>query len=178
MSLSTTGLTFVTGGLAVLAFISPAQAEKPAAPSAAQSDPVALGWMRGFPPPPDKLIMQPDSDFFSFPKMRWTVCHIRELMPTKEVSRGIGAPVPMTYALDEGIAKVTFKPIGGERPMTWNQSLSANYTDGILVLHKGRIVHEKYFGALVEAGKHAAMSMTKSMTGLLAEILVAEGTLD
>ncbi len=178
MSLSTTGLTFVTGGLAVLAFISPAQAEKPAAPSAAQSDPVALGWMRGFPPPPDKLIMQPDSDFFSFPKMRWTVCHIRELMPTKEVSRGIGAPVPITYDLDEGIAKVTFKPIGGERPMTWNQSLSANYTDGILVLHKGRIVHEKYFGALVEAGKHAAMSMTKSMTGLLAEILVAEGTLD
>ena len=43
-------------------------------PSAAQSDPVALGWMEGFPPPPEKLITQPDSNYFSFPKLRWTVC--------------------------------------------------------------------------------------------------------
>jgi CubicO group peptidase (beta-lactamase class C family) len=48
----------------------------------------------------------------------------------------------------------------------------------MLIIHEGRIVYERYFGCLDEAGKHAAMSMTKSMTGLLAEILVAEGTLD
>jgi CubicO group peptidase (beta-lactamase class C family) len=62
--------------------------------------------------------------------------------------------------------------------MTWRESLSANYTDGILILHRGRIVYEKYFGCLDEKGQHAAMSMTKSLTGLLAEILVAEGRLD
>jgi hypothetical protein len=62
--------------------------------------------------------------------------------------------------------------------MTWKESLSANYTDGILILHKGRVVYEKYFGCLDEMGKHAAMSMTKSLTGLLAEILVVEGQLD
>ncbi|MCH7228427.1 beta-lactamase family protein [Verrucomicrobiaceae bacterium E54] len=158
-------------------------AERPAPPDATASDPVALGWMQGFPPPPDKLIMQPDSDFFSFPKMRWTVCHIRELMPTKQVSRGIGAPVPLTYSPDgpapgDAIDALTFTPIGGTEPMTWKDSLAANYTDGMLILHKGEVVYEKYFGALDEAGKHAAMSMTKSMTGLLAEILVAEGRLD
>ena len=54
--------------------------------------------------------------------------------------------------------------------MTWAESLLANYTDGILVLHRGRIVHERYFGALDEAGQHAAMSMTKSLTGLLADL--------
>jgi hypothetical protein len=43
--------------------------------SAEESDPKKLGWMMGFPPPSDKLIMQPESDFFSFPKLRWTVCH-------------------------------------------------------------------------------------------------------
>ena len=58
--------------------------------SAAESDPRVLGWMQGFPPPPDKLIMQPSSNYFSFPKLRWSVCHIRELMPTKVVSRGLG----------------------------------------------------------------------------------------
>lgn len=134
--------------------------------------------MTGFPPPPDKLIMQPESDFFSFPKLRWTVCHIRELMPTKEVSKGIRAPVPLAYALDDKIDSVTFTPLGSEEPMTWRESLSQNYTDGILIMHKGQIVYERYFGALGETGKHAAMSMTKSLTGLLAEILVVEDMLD
>jgi CubicO group peptidase (beta-lactamase class C family) len=146
--------------------------------SAEESDPNQLGWMTGFPPPSEKLIMQPESDYFSFPKLRWTVCHIRELMPTKQVSRGIGDPIPLQYAIDKNIDGVSFTPLGGGKPMTWEMSLSANYTDGILIIHKGKVVYERYFGCLEETGKHAAMSMTKSVTGLLAEILVAEGRLD
>ena len=147
--------------------------------SAAESDPRVLGWMQGFPPPPEKLIAQPDSNYFSFPKLRWTVCHLREFLATEQVSRGIGAPVPLEYDLDEtAIDALSFKPLGGEKAMTWKESLSANYTDGMLILHKGMIVYERYFGCLGEAGKHGAMSMTKSLTGLLAEILVAEGELD
>jgi CubicO group peptidase (beta-lactamase class C family) len=146
--------------------------------SAEESSPNQLGWMTGFPPPSDKLIMQPESDFFSFPKLRWTVCHIRELMPTKQVSRGIGDPIPLQYAIDKNIDGVSFTPLGGGKPMTWEMSLSADYTDGILIIHEGKVVYERYFGCLEETGKHAAMSMTKSMTGLLAEILVTEGQLD
>ncbi|MBN7771343.1 beta-lactamase family protein [Marinobacter daepoensis] len=145
---------------------------------AESTDPVTLGWMQGFPPPPDKLVMQPESDFFSFPKMRWTVCHIRELMPTKQVSRGLRAPVPLEYAPLPGFDQVSFVPLGADTPMNWAQSLSANYTDGLLVLHEGKVVYEHYSGCLNDAGKHAAMSMTKSLTGLLAEILVVEGRLD
>ena len=96
---------------------SPAKTKAPL--SAADSDPNKLGWMQGFPVPKDKLIMQPESDFFSFPKLRWTVCHIRELMPTTEVSRGIGAPTTFDYALDKNIDAVTFTPTGSKKPMTW-----------------------------------------------------------
>jgi hypothetical protein len=142
------------------------------------SDPKRLNWMTGFPPPPEKLIMQPESDFFSFPKLRWTVCHIRELMPTKSVSRGIGSILPLYHNINKGIDAVTFTPMGSEKTLTWKESLSVNYTDGILILHKGLVVYEKYYGCLDETGNHAAMSMTKSITGLLAEILVAEGRLD
>jgi len=99
-------------------------------------------------------------------------------MPTKQVSRGVGTPASLAYAIDGGIDAVSFTPMGGEKSMTWKESLSANYTDGILILHKGRVVYEKYVGCLDEMGKHAAMSMTKSMTGLLAEMLVVEGRLD
>jgi hypothetical protein len=146
--------------------------------SAEESDPKKLGWMMGFPPPSDKLIMQPESDFFSFPKLRWTVCHIRELMPTKLVSKGTALPIQLEHVANDGIDGVRFTPLGSDAQMTWKESLSANYTDGILIIHKGRIVYEKYFGCLDQWGKHAAMSMTKSLTGLLAEILIAEGRLD
>ena len=146
--------------------------------SADESDPRVLGWMQGSPPAADKQIAQPQSNYFSFPRLRWTVCHIRELLPTQRVSRGIGAPSSFEYALDDNIDSVNFTPLDSNSPMTWAESLSANYTDGMLILHKGKIVYEKYSGCLEQTGKHAAMSMTKSLTGLLAEILVAEGTLD
>ncbi|WP_201619227.1 serine hydrolase domain-containing protein [Psychrobacter maritimus] len=146
--------------------------------TAKQSDPQILGWMQGFPPPQDKLIAQPSSNFFSFPKLRWTVCHIRELMPTTDVSRGIGAPSKLNYELDKNIDALTFTPTNSKRPMTWKQSLDANYTDGIMVMHHGKVVYERQNGCLNKLGNHAAMSMTKSMTGLLAEILVTEGKLD
>jgi CubicO group peptidase (beta-lactamase class C family) len=171
-------LVALIGILALFSGLEYASAQSSSLLSAENSDPGKLGWMMGFPPPPEKLIMQPESDYFSFPKLRWTVCHIRELLPTKQVSRGIGSPIKLSYAIDDGIDTVRFKPLGGDEPMTWKESLSANYTDGILIIHKGRIVYERYFGCLNEMGKHAAMSMTKSMTGLLAEILVAEGRLD
>ena len=146
--------------------------------TAQESDPQTLGWMQGFPPPKDKLVSQPQSDFFSFPKLRWTVCHIRELMPTTEVSRGIGAPSKLDYALDKNIDAITFTPTNSKRPMTWRQSLDANYTDGIMIMHHGKVVYERQNACLNELGNHAAMSMTKSLTGLLAETLVNEGKLD
>ena len=163
----------------LILYVSAATSAQPSGfPDAQASDPRNLGWMQGFPPPPSKIIGQPDSNYFSFPKMRWTVCHFRELLPTKQVSRGLGAPSILNYALDDAIDEIRFIPISGDNEMTWRESLAANYTDGILVLHRGKIVYEKYFGCLTETGKHGAMSMTKSLTGLLAEILVAEGTLD
>ena len=161
-----------------LAIFSRAFAQGVDVPGADESDPRILGWMSGFPPSPDKLIMQPQSDYFSFPKLRWTVCHIRELLPTKQVSRGLGAPMLFDRSIDKHIESITFATLDDGRAMTWAESLSANYTDGILILHEGKIVYEKYRGCLDEMGKHAAMSMTKSLIGLLAEILVAEGRLD
>lgn len=147
--------------------------------TAEQSDPQRLGWMQGFPPAADKRIMHPDSNFFSFPKLRWTVCHFRELLPTVEVSRGLAAPHSLPYALDtDAIDALSFMPLGATESMTWQQSLAANYTDGLIVLHRGHVVYEHYSGCLNERGQHGAMSVTKSMTGLLAEILVAEKRLD
>ncbi|MEJ1172747.1 serine hydrolase [Agrobacterium sp. CMT1] len=162
----------------VLAYPYAAASQQAAPLSAEQSDPLKLGWMQGFPPPEDKIIRFSDNDYFNFPKLRWTVCHFRQLMPTVNVSRGLGAPAALERKPDPAIDAVTFRPTGGEQDMTWLQSLSANYTDGIVVLHKGVLVYERYSGCLNDTGQHGAMSVTKSLTGLLGEMLVAEGTLD
>ena len=119
-----------------------------------------------------------DGSYFRFPALRWSVSHFRELMPTVNVSRGLGAPVPLPRALRADIDGLRFTPLGAKEPMTWAESLAANYTDGIVVLHRGRVVYERYFGALTEQGQHGAMSITKSFTGTLGAMLVAEGTLD
>ncbi|MBO6884774.1 MAG: serine hydrolase [Marivita sp.] len=185
MSSSISNLAALAAGIAITLGTATGALAQSAPLSAQESDPNVMGWMQGFPPPPDKLITQPDSNFFSFPKLRWSVCHLREFLPTEEISRGTGAPVPLTYPspaefadLAREIDALTFMPIDGDTPMTWEQSLYANYTDGMLILHKGEVVYERYFGCLEEDGKHAIMSMTKSITGLLGEILVAEGVLD
>lgn len=185
MSLLTSKLFSGTmGGVIALGLALGAQAQTVPL-SAQESDPNVMGWMQGFPPPPDKIITQPDSHYFSFPRLRWSVCHLREFLPTEEISRGIGAPVPLSYpspsdfaALRSQIDALTFTPQNSDSLMTWEQSLFANYTDGMLVMHRGEVVYERYFGCLEEEGKHAIMSMTKSFTGLLAEIMVAEGLLD
>ena len=66
-----------------------ASAQQGAAPLSAQdSDPRVMGWMQGFPPSEDKIITQPDSVYFSFPRLRWSVCHLREFLPTEQISQG------------------------------------------------------------------------------------------
>lgn len=147
-------------------------------PDAAASDPAKMGWMVGSPPPPDRIVRFDDGSYFRFPALRWSVANFRELMPTVNVSRGLGAPVELPRALRSDIDALTFTPTGASTPMTWEQSLAANYTDGIAVLHRGKLVYERYFGVLTPQGQHAAMSVTKSFIGTLAAMLVAEGQLD
>src|SRR5699024_7011046 len=146
--------------------------------SAKETDPKEMGWMQGFPPPDSLLLSAADSSVFTFPKMRYSVCHMRQFLPTVNVSRELNPPTSFKYAIDKQINEIRFKPWDADTTMSWEESLWKNYTDGIVVLHEGKIVYERYFGCLTESGKHAAMSVTKSFTGTLASMLVAEGKLD
>ncbi|MBW7930794.1 MAG: serine hydrolase [Gammaproteobacteria bacterium] len=155
-----------------------AMAQPVSLPSAAASDPLALGWMQGFPPPADRLIRGTDADAFSFPKLRWSACHVRQLMPTVAVGRGDEAVRELPLALDAALGGLRFIPQGGGAPMSLDEAFDATYGDGLLVLHHGRIVYERYAGCLGRDGLHATMSITKSLTGLLGEMLIVEGVLD
>jgi CubicO group peptidase (beta-lactamase class C family) len=163
-----------------LVSISPtAQSPAPApALDARASDPVAMAWMVGAPPPAEKLVRFADGSWFRFPQTRWSFSNVRQLMPTSVVRRGNGPPTILRRAERTDLDALTFRPIGRATSMTWAESLAANHTDGILILHRGRIVYERYFGALAADRQHLAFSVTKSFVATVAATLIAEGALD
>ncbi len=166
-------------GLAAACLAAASTLAQPAPPPDAQaSDPARLGWMAGSPPPADRIVRKEDGSFYRFPQFRWYFSHARQLGGTTNVSRGLGAPSPLPRAERADLDAVTFMPLGKTEPMTWGKSFDANYTDGVVVLHKGRIVYERYAGVLKPEGQHMAQSLTKSFFGTIAAVLVAEGQLD
>ncbi|HUQ51149.1 MAG TPA: serine hydrolase [Gammaproteobacteria bacterium] len=167
-------------GSVVVACSALAQTTPATAPvlDARASDPAAMGWMVGSPPPPDKVVRFADDSWMHFPQQRWAFSHVRELMPTAVVARGDGPVSELPRALRSDIDAVTFKPIGRDTTMTWAQSLDANYTDGVLILHRGRVVYERYFGVLTPERQHIAFSVTKSFVATIAATLIDEGVLD
>ncbi|MBL8341127.1 MAG: serine hydrolase [Rubrivivax sp.] len=158
---------------------------KPGFPSAGDSDPRLLGWMQGAPPPADRLVRKDDNSHFAFPRTRWSFANMRQLLPTTGIWRGEGPPSALPAAahierLQREIDDLAFTPLNaaaGAR-MNWAESLQANYTDAICVLHRGRRVYERYLGVMTPHGLHMSMSVTKSYTGLLAQWLVHDGALD
>lgn len=157
--------------------MSVATAPGPAAtPTAAETDPQALGWMQGFPPPPDKRITFQNGSFRSFPELRWAWSNIRQLVPTVNVWRG-AEPASVLPREEHDIGASASVTMDG-RPMTFERMLEETYADGIAVLHRGKLIYERYFGALKPHKPHIGMSVTKSFTGTLAGILVAEGKID
>src|SRR5687768_9040311 len=112
---------------------------------AAATDPAALKWMVGSPPPTERLIRFADSSFARFPRTRWSYSHMRQLIPTSVVPREDAPVVPLPRRERDDLDGVTFNTLGSQVRMTWADSLAANFTDGILVLHRGNIVYERYF---------------------------------
>jgi CubicO group peptidase (beta-lactamase class C family) len=146
--------------------------------TAENSDPEKWEWMVGSPPPEEKIVRFADGTYFQYPQMRWSVCHFDQLMPSKRVSRGLLDAVRLPRKQIREIEQLTFMPSNSSAPMSWEKSLDKNFTDGVVVLHHGQIVYERYSGELTPSGRHAAMSVTKSFVGVLGELLIDEGLLE
>ncbi|HUR89366.1 MAG TPA: serine hydrolase [Ramlibacter sp.] len=142
------------------------------------SDPRELGWMHGTPPPAGKRVTFESDTFLDFPQIRWSLSHMRELASTANVWRGAGAPSRLERGdRTRDIDALVFTDMNG-RERRFDDALFDTYTDGIAVLHRGRIVYERYFGALEAHVPHSCFSITKSYAATLAAAFVHEGVLD
>ena len=110
------------------------------------------------------------------PYSRWAFQHVRELIPTAAVAGG-GNDV---WALEEDRQDLAALAVPGEdgAAMTVSEVLAASETDGFLVLHRGRVVFEDYRRGMTQASPHILFSVSKSVTGILAGILVGRSQLD
>lgn len=143
--------------------------------SAAATDPAVMGWMQGAPPPPARQVRWDDASMWRFPQFRWGFSHMRALLPTASIARaGPPSPLPAAPADLDGLRFTTLDGVA----MGWREALAATYTDAILVLHRGRVVDERYFGVTRPDSQHILFSVTKSFVGTIAETLIDEGRLD
>lgn len=129
--------------------------------------------MEGFPPPDNELVTRRNS--LRSPYLRWSLRNTRMLIPTANVQRSAEPlPLPDGRKLDPDAVQFT---VDGTT-LTLSDYLSRTRTDGFIVVHDGRIVMERYFDGFRPDQTHAWASMTKSVTGLVAAQLIAEGKLD
>lgn len=133
---------------------------------------VEMGIMQGS--PPERLIDM--SKWDKGPDNRWAFQHISEIIPTANISRGSGAASPLEPSPTD-LSGLVFDSPDGER-MTVHDMLETTYTDGFIVLHEGDIKFEKYYNGMTPGTRHLLMSVSKSVTGTLAGILVNDGRLN
>jgi CubicO group peptidase (beta-lactamase class C family) len=110
------------------------------------------------------------------PFNRWAFQHVRELIPTARIARGDGPAWELPRA-ERDLVGIRFatEEFG---QLTVAELLEATYTDGFLVIHGGQIVTERYFNGLRPETPHLLMSVSKSVTGLVAGALASRNALD
>src|SRR5438477_8411939 len=98
------------------------------------------------------------------PFSRWAFHHVRELIPSADIAnepRRVRELKAEPRRLD-----LRIEPDAGE-PLTFERFLAETDTDGLVVLHRGRLVAEHYANGMTPHTPHILMSVSKSMMGLL-----------
>lgn len=129
--------------------------------------------MQGFPPPDGKLVTL--DNWQDGPYNRWAFQHVSHIIPTAQISRDAG-PIAALERRHRDLGGITFDGANGR--MAIDEMLESTYTDGFIVLKDGAILTEKYFNGMTPHSRHLLMSVSKSLTGALAGILMEQGLLD
>lgn len=112
------------------------------------------------------------------PFNRWSFQHLRELIPTQRIPRGHGDVQPLALSetpLDPSAVNVERV---GCRTSTLADLIAETWTDAVVVVHDGRIVLEYYDNSMTPETEHLLMSVTKSVVGCVAGVLMSRGKLD
>lgn len=110
------------------------------------------------------------------PFNRTSFSRVREIIPTANIASGPGKPwaLPRASRQLEGLTFAT--PKGGTS--TIGAFLTATETDAFMVLRRGTVVYDWHRTIETRSEPHIVFSVSKSLTAILAGVLVGEGVLD
>ena len=130
--------------------------------------------MHGFPPGPKQQATL--VNWRTPPFNVWAFHHVREIVPSADVSND----PENVWQLESAADMFTEFEVPGidHRQISWHDFLRKTYSDGLVILHEGKVIYETYSNGLTRHVPHILMSVSKSLLGLLAGVLVADGVLD
>jgi len=102
-----------------------------------------------------------------------------KIFPTLLISPGAGPVTPLVRSagqIDLTALEVTDPATG--KTMAADALLDRIRSDGLIVIHKGEIIHESYRNDFARNVRHIGMSASKSFIGMLAQIAIQNGVLD
>lgn len=102
---------------------------------------------------------------------------IREFLPTQLISRGEGSAEKLeTSSQADTVLGTPVRRVYGTES-TAGEVLDETWTDSVLIIHDGRIVLERYENGMQPDTRHLLMSVTKSVVGCVAGVLISQGEL-
>ncbi len=106
------------------------------------------------------------------PYAPWAFRNVAAFLPTAPI---LGV-APTDFLPGSPLSSLVL-PCDDGMPTDLHAMLDATHADGFIVLHRGRIVFEHYAEGMTAATQHLCFSVTKSLVGLIAELLIADGTI-
>jgi CubicO group peptidase (beta-lactamase class C family) len=108
--------------------------------------------------------------------IRWGLRNAREIVPTSAIPNALAAS-PLSSGSPIRDSELAIQTPDGQ---TFGMAhyLAENHVDGLLVMHGGKIVYERYFNGMRPRDVHSWASMSKSMVGLIAVQLAQQGRID
>ena len=129
--------------------------------------------MVAFPAPDESQVTL--ANWMIKPFNEWGFRNVRQILPTANIGRS-RTSIPLQLSLGH-LEDVRFEGLDGT-PTTLRAGVEALEVDGLIVLHRGKIVWELYDHGFAPSMQHIVFSVTKSFTGTLAGIPTDLGKID
>ena len=105
----------------------------------------------------------------------WAFHHVREIVPSADIANAADDIWQFAQQPDD-LSSLAFTHCGADYSL--DRFMSETATDGMVILHRGKVIVERYANGMNAATPHILMSVSKSVTGLVAGCAVAKGALD
>ncbi|WP_371422690.1 serine hydrolase domain-containing protein [Tardiphaga sp.] len=129
--------------------------------------------MSGFPSlPKDQATL---ANWRTDPYNKWAFHHVRDLVPSSDIPN-TPADIWQFESDPRDLSSLSVEHDGTSYSI--DRLLDATNTDGLAILHRGKVIFERYANGMSADTPHILMSVSKSMTALVAGILVGKRILD